>query len=154
MSRKGFDQGRDETLADALRRAVPEPPVHEVDWASLQARIASAAQPHLAGRASAAATPTGSMVPPGRREAAAWWQPLAGWSPRGIPLAAAASVLLMLGAAALGTAGAGSPAPTFLTLEEELAYAAPAGARPLLMELERDDMLDVALFYDTEDWQP
>lgn len=141
MSRNTFDDDRDDVLADALRDAVPEPPLDKVDWSHLQARIAAAAQPHFAP-----AQPRSSAGAP-------WWQPLAGWSHRGIPLAAAATVLLMLGAGALGTRSAAvTGAASFHTVEEELAYGVSTGTRTLLMDMESDAMLDLALFHDREDW--
>jgi hypothetical protein len=134
-----FDESRDEALADALRSAVPQPPMEEVDWDGLHARITAAA------------------LPLAEAPAQAWWQPLAGWSPRGIPMAAAATVLLMLGAGAIGTAArdgadATSGAISFQTVEEELVSGLAIGARPLLAGLETDAMLDAVLFYDGEDW--
>lgn len=149
MSRNIFDDSRDRTLADSLRDAVPQPPADEVDWNRLHARITAAAEPHF-GAAATAGAPAGSSTP-------AWWQPLAGWSPRGIPLAAAATVLLMLGAGALGTAPRNAaPAPygatTFRTVEEELVNGVALGSRTLLTGLETDAMLDAVLFDDGEDW--
>jgi hypothetical protein len=146
MNRNMFDDSRDEALADALRAAVPEPPLAEVDWQRLQARIAVDAAGHFGN---AAVAPVRGMQP--------WWQPLASWSSRGIPLAAAASVLLMIGAAAIGTAArsagpSAASAIAFHTVEEELANGVSNGARPLLAGIESDGMLDVVLFYDGEDW--
>jgi hypothetical protein len=138
MSRNMFDDTRDDDLADALRAAVPQPPMEEVDWVTLHARITAAARPAVAA------------------SAPAWWLPLANWSPRGIPMAAAATVVLMLGAGALGTAGRDGSDPTgaisFRTVEEELVNGLSIGSRPLLAGLETDAMLDAVLFYDGEDW--
>jgi hypothetical protein len=138
MNRNMFDDTRDDDLADALRAAVPQPPMEEVDWATLHARITAAARPSATS------------------SAPVWWLPLANWSPRGIPMAAAATVVLMLGAGALGTAGRDGSEPTgaisFRTVEEELVNGLTIGSRPLLAGLETDAMLDAALFYDGEDW--
>jgi hypothetical protein len=51
-------------------------------------------------------------------------------------------------------AAAPSPADVngFVTIEEELASGVAAGARSILAGLDADAMLDVALFYDGEDW--
>jgi hypothetical protein len=125
----------DDGLRAALGAAFPEPPVDDVDWIGLHGRIVGAAA-------------TRRRTVPVR----AWWQPLAGWSRRGIPLAAAASALLVLAAGALQLRTAGTTdAALFSTVEEELAWGAGAGGLPLLDELDGEGMLDVALFY--EEWQ-
>jgi hypothetical protein len=139
MNRNMFDDTRDDDLADALRSALPQPPMEDVDWDSLHSRITAAARPSTAAGAPA------------------WWLPLANWSPRGIPVAAAAAVVLMLGAGALGTAGRDGSEPTrtaisFRTVEEELVNGLSIGSRPLLAGVETDAMLDAVLFYDGEDW--
>jgi hypothetical protein len=144
MNRNMFDDTRDDDLAHALRAAVPQPPMEEVDWDTLHARITAAARP-------SAARPSAAVSAP------AWWMPLASWSPRGIPMAAAATVVLMLGAGALGTSGRDGSEPTraaisFHTVEEELVNGLSIGSRPLLAGLETDAMLDAVLFYDGEDW--
>jgi hypothetical protein len=146
MNRNMFDDSRDDELADALRSALPQPPTNDVDWDGLHARITAAARPSMA-----AARPSTAASTP------AWWLPLANWSPRGIPMAAAATVVLMLGAGALGTAGRdGSElthtAISFRTVEEELVNGLSIGSRPLLAGMETDAMLDAVLFYDGEDW--
>ncbi|CAN5705518.1 hypothetical protein BH23GEM9_BH23GEM9_17120 [soil metagenome] len=148
MSRNVFDDSRDEELGRALDDAMPRPPVDDVDWSSLHARITSAAQPLLQ---------QGITLPSLHAAGPAWWQPLAGWSHRGIPLAAAATVLLLIGTAALGTAtgrqtAAADDAMAFLTVEEELANGVEYGARSLLAGVGMDAMIDVALFDDGEDW--
>jgi hypothetical protein len=129
-------------LRAALAAAVPAPPLDAVDWDGLQARISAAAMPLL-------------VQPAQRAPVAAWWQPLAGWSPRGIPLAAAASLLLVLGAGMLRTEPASFTAHAvayFWTVEEELAWGTVSGGRPLLDEVSGDGILDVALFYEGEEW--
>jgi hypothetical protein len=150
MSRDLLDDGRDDEdeadldgeLRAALAAAVPEPPLDAVDWDGLQLRITAAATPLLARHS--------SVVP-----ARAWWQPLAEWSPHGIPLAAAAALLLMLGAGQLrtGATPAASPAiALFWTVEEELAWGTAAAGRPLLADVSADGVLDAALFDDGEEW--
>jgi hypothetical protein len=137
------DDGRNDPLAEALRGAVPAVPVDDVDWTALRARIGSAAEPLLA-----ATRPDQNTRP------RTWWQSLAGWSPHGIPLAAAATVLLMLAAGALrpGQADLPYPGSSFVTIEEELVNGLSAAARPLLAGGDTDVMLDAALFFDGEDW--
>jgi hypothetical protein len=130
---------RDEALGAALRASAPPPPIDDVDWTALHARITAAAPGFRHGRQ---ATPVRG-----------WWQPLAGWSPRGIPLAAAASLLLMLAAAALTGGPAAENGPVgFRTVEEELADGLSAGARSLFADGGSEAVLDVALFSDGEDW--
>jgi negative regulator of sigma E activity len=150
MSRNVFDDSRDDALRKALRAAVPEPPLDDVDWDALHARITAAAQPHVRG-----ARPRQRQAPVGGA-AAPWWTPLAGWSARGIPLAAAATVLLVIGAGVIGTRPQTAQAPAedvaFRTLEEELVSGVSAGSRPLLAGVEAESMLDAALFYEGEDW--
>jgi hypothetical protein len=140
MSRNLFDDSRDETLARALQDAAPRPPIDDVDWMALHARITGAAQPQLAQPA-----------------ASPWWQPIARWSPRGIPLAAAATVLLMIGAGLIGRSSLTTPSLAaadagFVMVEEELVNGVPVSARPLLAGVEAHGMIDAALFYDREDW--
>jgi hypothetical protein len=138
MSRNIFDDSRDEKLTRALDEALPRPPVDDVDWSALHARIATAAQPLLQPQ----------LVPVVEQ---AWWLPLARWSAAGIPLAAAASVLLMIGTARIG-GGADATPGGFVMVEEELVSGAGAQAQPLLAGVEAMDMLDVALFSAGEEW--
>jgi hypothetical protein len=137
----------DEALQHALRDALPQPPLDDVDWSGLHARVQAVAAARLA------ATPLAAR---GRTAAAlSWWQPLAGWSPFGIPAAAAATVLLVIAGAALlpaRTPGVALTTPEFLTVEEELASGVATGIRPLLAGLDPAAMLDAALFYDGEEW--
>ncbi|HSJ24959.1 MAG TPA: hypothetical protein VK929_09845 [Longimicrobiales bacterium] len=161
-----FDDSRDTPLQgdDALRRglddAVPQPPMDDVDWMTLHARIAAAASPNLAALTAARAADAVRQADairglPSTRQAHSVWQPLARWSPSGIPLAAAATVLLMLGAAWLGTAPAGEVADTgdvaFRTLEEEFVDGLGVSAAPLLAGISADELLDAVLFYGGED---
>jgi hypothetical protein len=152
MSANMVDHGADDALRRALHDAAPAPPADEVDWAALQARITAAAQPLL--QPGAAAWPGGAGTDRATRPPSVW-QPLAGWSPFGIPLAAAAAVVLMIGTAALGTrqvGGAEDAGVAFLTIEEALLAGLSSGARPLVADVGTDAMIDLALFHDGEDW--
>jgi hypothetical protein len=145
----------DDPLRHALGQA-PQPPADEVDWMALHARISSAAQPALrelaSTRSTAALRRRGATDTDSQRSI---WQPLAGWSPFGIPIAAAATVLLMIGAAVIGTEPAlSTEALTFRTIEEEFVTGLGGSAAPLIAGIGTDDMLDAVLFYDAEDWQP
>jgi hypothetical protein len=134
---------RDDALGAVIRRGTPAPPVDAVDWPALHARITAAAAPLLEG-----VRPAVAPAP-----ARPWWQPLAGWSPLGIPAAAAASVLLVLAAGALEQrTEPASSAAAFMTVEEELAGGLSAGARVLLADPGSSAVLDVALFAEGEDW--
>jgi hypothetical protein len=133
---------RGDALGAVIRRGTRPPPVESVDWSALHARITAAAAALLEEARPAAAKA-------GARE---WWQPLAGWSSFGIPVAAAASVLLVLAAGALEVAGPSSADATFRTIEEELAGGLSAGARLLLADPGSSAVLDVALFAEGEDW--
>lgn len=144
-SHDAMHDGPDAQLAAALRAALPAVPVDDVNWPALHARISAAAEPLLAQ-----SRPSASV-----RLHRGLWQPLAGWSPFGIPLAAAASVSLLLVSGVLRPDLPGIEAGSaFVTIEEELVNGLSAGARPLLAGADTDAMLDVALFYDGEDWQP
>jgi hypothetical protein len=171
----------DDDLRHALQEALPEPPAGEVDWEALHARVTTAARPKLDAMATGEATPPVQgdaragrrgrlqtapssqdaragrrgrlQTAPSSQDAGTVWQPLAGWSPRGIPLAAAASLLLMLGATLMGGSPAGGPTAvaSFRTIEEEFASRLAPGAGALLAG-GSDDMLDAVLFPDGEDW--
>lgn len=138
MSRNMFDDSQDPELRRALRNAAPPPPLEGVDWTALQQRIAAAAQPHF------------QAVP----AVQSMWQPLAGWSRMGIPLSAAAALLLLLGTGALTATGTEPAAGDagFITIEEELFSGVGVAERSLLAELDGAEFVDVALFYDGEDW--
>lgn len=137
MNRNLFDDSPDPELRHALRSAAPPPPVDDVDWPALQQRITAAAQSRFRPR------PAVQTV----------WQPLAGWARPGIPLAAAAALLLVLGTGTLtGRAEPMAGDDGFVTIEEELFNGMGAAERSLLAELDGDDFVDVALFYDAEDW--
>jgi hypothetical protein len=149
MSTHSRDGDPTDALTRALRDALPPPPVDGVDWPALQARVTGAAAPELAARAAA-----GRAQARAPRAPRAWWQPLAVWSPRGIPLAAAATAVLMIAAGAVrsGSGAVAADVNGFVTIEEELASGVAVGARSILAGLDADAMLDVALFYDGEDW--
>lgn len=125
----------DAILRELLRSSATRPPFEDVDWQALHAGIRQRAQP---------------LLRPGRT---AWWQLVAGWSGRGIPLGAAAAAALMI---ALGTGLIGSrsaPAAAredaaFHTIEEELAAAAPL----LLTDADSDQLIEAMLLYDGGEW--
>jgi hypothetical protein len=165
-----FDDSRDDALpagGDALQRSDPlrealdhaaaQPPVADVDWTALHARIRAAAKPTLAALTAANAADEvrrrNHEAALGRHaDAHGLLQPLAGWSPFGIPLAAAATVLLMVGAALIGTEPLVSDDMAFHTIEEEFMAGLGNGAAPFLATAGADDMLDAVLFYDREEW--
>jgi hypothetical protein len=162
MNRKldAYDNG--ESPHDALRHDDPlgnelhgasQPPMDDVDWMALHARIRRAAEPALAARAQALAETARPLA--GIAASSNVWQPLAGWSPFGIPLAAAATVILMIGAARVGTEPVRrSDTGSFRTIEEEFVIGLGGNAAPLVAGIGSEDMLDAVLFYDGEDWQP
>jgi hypothetical protein len=139
MSRNMFDDSRNPELQRALRDALPPPPIDAVDWTALQQRITAAAQPHFQP------APAVQTV----------WQPLAGWSRLGIPLSAAAALVMVLIGTGVLTAPATEPTARddgYVTIEEELFNGLGAAGQSLLAELDGDAFVDVALFYDGEDW--
>lgn len=126
--------GTDARLRSLMRASAPTPPIDEVDWSALHARIAARARP---------------LVRPRDRT---WWQLLAGWSSRGIPaaVAAAAVAVVMLGSVLRPQADA--PAD-FRVIEEELAAGLGDGSLPLLLANSTDEeMFDALLFYEEEEW--
>ncbi|CAN5636222.1 hypothetical protein BH23GEM10_BH23GEM10_02490 [soil metagenome] len=142
MNDHDIDSSRDAELRDLLQRNTDAPPFDDVDWPARRARITSAAAPLLGMRA----------------PSAAWWQLVATWSTRGVPVAAAAAaaVLVVIGTGLLPDRPAGDGAHgaaiepvahAFITLEEELAYGSAA-----LMVASNDSeaVLDALLFYDGE----
>jgi hypothetical protein len=128
---RDIDPHADAALKAWLGAAAPEPPVDDVDWQALHARITDRAVPLL------------------RRQRGAWWQLVAGWSPRSIPAAATAAAALLL-VLATGVVPPARPiaAVTVLTLEEELAAESAA---LLAAGDDADAVLDALLFYDMED---
>jgi hypothetical protein len=114
-------------------------------------RPAAAGADLLAGRIADATR--AAAVRGGRGVTAGLWQPLAGWSPLGIPLAAAATVVLMLGAALVGTQPVDAGADVaFRTIEEEFMSGLGDGAAPLYASAGGEDLLDAVLFHDREEW--
>ena len=77
----------DPRLRAELEAALPEPPVDEVDWEGLRARIARGAEPRLA------------RLRLGGRARAAWWEYAARWAAPVLPaaVAVAAALALLLG---------------------------------------------------------
>ncbi|MDB4879621.1 MAG: hypothetical protein JWL60_1067 [Gemmatimonadetes bacterium] len=78
------EPARDGALRAALGDVVGAPPVHEVDWDALAARIASARARH----------------------GAAWWSHVARWERRALPVALAAGLAGVLALWGLGMPGA------------------------------------------------
>lgn len=87
MMERNEENERDARLRAELRDALPEPPLHEVDWTALRQRIAQQAAPRLGQLAAA---------PRVRR---AWWEYAAHWAGPALPaaFAAAAALVLVLG---------------------------------------------------------
>lgn len=86
MTEHNEEQARDARLRAELRGALPEPPLHEVDWVTLRRRIAADAAPRLARLARG-------------RVRSAWWEYAARWAGPALPaaFAAAAALVLLLG---------------------------------------------------------
>ncbi|HEY8485694.1 MAG TPA: hypothetical protein VIL13_13855 [Longimicrobiales bacterium] len=132
----------DEALREALRAALPEPPLEEVDWEGLHGRIMANVRPWFA------------RAP--RRQ---WWEFLAGWAGRGVPVAAsaaaAAAVVVGFGlVSAVGDQGGEVVVPPAgAVVEEELATALPEGVyRLLASEAGEDALLDVVFYEHEEGW--
>jgi len=91
--RKDENGGLDPRLRAELQAALPEPPVDEVDWEGLRARIAAGAEPRLA------------RLRLGGRARAAWWEYAARWAAPVLPaaVAVAAALALLLGRLDNGT---------------------------------------------------
>jgi hypothetical protein len=143
--------GRD-PLGHALR-SEPQPPVDDIDWSALHARILHAAGPTLAGLAAAGHAAIRAHGAAERRPGGIWL-PLAGWSPFGIPLATAAAVLLLIGAALAGTrapADRGTDGDALRTIEEELASGLGPGAGALIAGTGSYYLLDAMLLYGDEE---
>jgi len=126
----------DDDLRRELLAASPAPPIHEVDWKRLRERVMRAAH---------ARRPT--------RHDVAWFEVIAGWSARGVPIAAtavAAAVLTLVALPASSRAiGDAASAEEHVTIEDELIAATPAAAHPLLYAgAEPDALLEAALLYD------
>lgn len=139
MNDHDIDSTRDAELRELLQRNTDAPPFDDVDWSALRARITSAAAPLLGMRS----------------PSSAWWQLVAGWSSRGVPVAAtaAAAVLVALGTGLLPdrptddgapVAQSETVAPAFITLEEELAYGSAA---LMVAGNDSDAVVDALLFH-------
>lgn len=128
---KPYDAQDDAALRALLREASPEPPMDDVVWKELHARILDRAAPLVRGRGGA------------------WWRVLADWS-RGAPAAAASAAVLLLvvlgGLFMPDRLADGSGVARLATIEEVLAADLDDSAAPLLLAGDdRDDVLD-ALF--------
>jgi hypothetical protein len=131
------DDANDETLRALLRASVPAPPVDDVDWTALHARTVTDAAPVL------------------RRRGRSWWQVLAGTSDGARYLAAAASLALVITAAALMPERPSTAARTYelRTIEEELALGVPYSSVPLLAaDADNSTVIDALLLFDGEEW--
>ena len=140
MTDHDFDPDRDAELRSLLREQVA-PPFDQVDWHRLLARITADAEPLLArARSSAGRLRTGAQQ-------AAWWQMLAAWSARGIPVAAtaAAAAIVFIVTGSLERPRAVATADTYITLEEELAYGSAALTAA---GNDSDAVLNALLFYE------
>ena len=136
-------ENHDAALRALLRANAPEPPVDDVDWSSLHARIAQRAQPVL-------------QRGPGT---ASSWHMLARWSAIGVPLTAAAAAVVALLIASDAIAPRETVAPladaavseSLVTVEEALTYTITDEERAVLIAgADEAEMLDAVLFYEEE----
>lgn len=136
-------ENHDAALRALLRANAPEPPVDEVDWNALHARIAQRAQPVL-------------QRGPGSTSS---WHMLARWSPLGVPLTAAAAAIVALLIASDAVAPRASAAPladaaaseSLVTVEEALTYTITDEERAVLIAgADEAEMLDAVLFFEEE----
>jgi hypothetical protein len=134
-------ENHDAALRALLRANAPEPPVGDVDWNALHARIAQRALPVLR-RGPGSATS---------------WHMLARWSPIGVPVTAAAAAVFALLIASDAVAPRDTAAPvadagvseSFVTVEEALTYTISDEERAVLIAGADDaEMLDAVLFYE------
>lgn len=137
---------RDDRLRAELRRALPEPPLNEVDWAALRQRIAVEAAPRLVRLARGP-----------RRNA--WWEYAARWAGPALPAAfAAAAVLVLMLGRLVGTAvpatngaadAAGTGTTTRVMLEAALGASGGTGtstqARVMFASADDDALLRMAV---------
>ena len=135
-------ENHDAALRALLRANAPEPPVDDVDWNVLHARIALRAQPVL-------------RRGPGNTS----WHMLARWSPIGVPLTAAAAAVVALLIATDAIAPRETRAPladaavyeSFVTVEEALTYTITDEERAVLIAgADEAEMLDAVLFFEEE----
>lgn len=137
--RSGETEWSDERLRAALRAALPEPPVEEVDWPTLRRRIAREAAPTLA------------RLRWGGRTRGAWWEYAAQWAAPMVPaaLAAAAALVLLLGRLDRVTASTTVAAETTssqVALEAAIgASQRDAEARALFASVDQDALLREAV---------
>lgn len=130
------DPADDVAWQSLLRRNTPSPPMDEVEWDALHARITDRAAPLI-----------------GRRSPS-WWQLLSDSVPYRPRVLAAAAVVTLAIAGVLMPERPVSPAATleFRTIEEELAGDLINGPVPMLAAgASGDDVLDFLLFYDMEE---
>lgn len=138
------EEEMDARLREALRGAVPAPPVDEVDWGALRERIARDAAPALARLRQSA---------PGPRS---WWDYAARWAVPALPaaLAAAAALALLLGRLSTATPQTqpevASASATRLTVENAIG-ASPSDAEvtALYASADRDALLRAAVSGET-----
>lgn len=127
----------DTALRQVLRTHAPAPPIDDVDWSALHARITRDAAPLL------------------RRRPVTWWQLLGSPSADMRRIVAAAAIAVLVGAGALmpdRPAPLTGP-PEFRTIEEELAASVPYASVPLLAgDADNSDVIDALLLYDGEEW--
>ena len=136
-------ENHDAALRALLRANAPEPPVDDVDWNTLHARIAQRAQPVLQ---------RGTVTPTS-------WHMLARWSARGVPLTAAAAADAAIVVASDAIAPRSTPAElpvataseSFVTVEEALTYTITDEERAVLIAgADEAEMLDAVLFFEEE----
>ena len=134
----GHDE-MDAKLREALRGALPQPPVEQVDWPALRGRIARDAEPALARLRRGAMSPR-----------AAWWDYAARWAVPALPaaLAAAAALTLLLGRLAAPVA---APVSTVATATARITMESALGAAPRDLETivvastDQDELLRAAV---------
>jgi hypothetical protein len=137
-------ENHDAALRALLRANAPEPPVDDVDWHTLHARIAQRAQPLL----QRGNVPVSS------------WHMLARWSHIGVPLTAAAAAIAVLFVASDTFAPrtmtpaelpVATASQSFVTVEEALTYTITDEERSVLIAgADEAEMLDAVLFFEEE----
>jgi hypothetical protein len=136
--RSGENQWSDERLRAALRAALPDPPLDEVDWVALRQRIARDAQPTLA------------RLRFGGRSRSAWWEYAARWAAPMVPAAVAAAAALALLLGRMDRAGTAVPATESASSQVALEAAIgatqrDAEARALFASVDQDALLRAAV---------
>jgi len=104
-------------LRERLRAGAPEPPVDEVDWPALRARIARRAEPALARLRRTARTAT-------------WWDYAARWARPALPAAVAAAAILALLLGRLERAGTRATESATVASAERITVETAIGASP------------------------